>query len=134
MKKIMISFTMLLSTLSAYGSQETLNCNSSRSGSFRMNIERLAHRGCHSGIITYSSTASFRYNVEVCDGVDATGFIEVLDLNGDWIATEKFSTTVNCTITGFRRISTVSSSNGGRISTNYTCPRRGRYRHSERCD
>ncbi len=118
MKKMIISTVLLLSSLSLYAAPLILKCNTSN-GQIRVNIQSLVGDGCNFDRFRYGEDK--RYSIELCDGVDATGVVEVLDIDGNWIVAEELSTEVNCRT--WRN-----------ISTNYSCPRRGRYRHSGRCD
>ncbi len=118
MKKMIIKAILLLSSLSLYAAPLNLKCGT-KNGQIQINIQSLVGQGCN--FDRFMQGEGKRYSIELCKGVNATGVVEVLDIYGSWIITEELSTDVNCWT--WRN-----------ISTDYSCPRRGRHRHSESCD
>lgn len=108
-----------MSSLSLYAAPLLLKCSTSTNDKVTLNIQYLVGEGCHFDTINVNSKK--RYNLELCDGIHLNGIIEVLDLQGNWVATEELSTNTNCYT-------------WKNISTSYNCRRRGRYRHTHNCN
>lgn len=130
MKKIIMLAIALVCSLSAYSAPLELKCNT-QYGKVEINIEALSGNGCYSDLIESAVSKNKRYDIQVCNGVFSSGFIQILDIYGNWINVVELLINKNCKT--WRNISTTTSATGN-ISTNYSCRRSGRYRHSTRCN
>jgi hypothetical protein len=90
MKLILMSF-LLLTTAGVWASPLHLKCTINKK-LVVLDVEHLSGPGCHQDqIVTLNGQLKSRYDVEVCDGLEATGNLDVL-VNQHWLTVTEFST------------------------------------------
>jgi hypothetical protein len=104
MKKLVIGLMLMVSIQVVNAADLQLKCNSEM-GRFVINIQKLVGSGCQVGDVEFNPRT--RYHIELCNGVDAKGVLEVLDITNTWVEVEMFSTAKNCYL--WRPISTSNS-------------------------
>ena len=94
MKKLILGLVMMVGAQMASASDLQLKCQN-QMGRLVLNIQSLvAGNTCQSG--DFQVNARTRYSIELCNGTDAEGVLEILDINNTWVEVEKFSTAKNC--------------------------------------
>ena len=88
--KLILMTVVLMSSFSALASPLMLKCNINKS-IITLNVESLVKLGCSTGSFIKNGEIKKRYNVELCNGSEASGNLEVLAAN-HWVETATFST------------------------------------------
>lgn len=90
MKLILMSF-LLLTTTGVWASPLHLKCTINKK-LVVLSVEHLSGRGCHQDQLeTLNGQIKSRYDVEVCNGLTASGNLDVL-INNNWETVAEFST------------------------------------------
>ena len=88
--KMILMNVVLMTSFSAFASPLLLKCRINKAA-VTLNVESMSIQGCAKGTFVKNDEIKKRYNVELCNGNEASGNLEVF-ASGQWIETATFST------------------------------------------
>lgn len=94
--KMVLMTVFLLTSASAFANPLILKCTINQKR-VSLNVQHLSGAGCHTDEIkTLNGQVKSKYKVEVCDGSEAKGTLEVEAASNQWIEVASFSAPGSC--------------------------------------